>query len=205
MKFFRMLGSDIKAKNVSQIFDNVAFIVFNYDRCLEYFLQNALQLAYNIGRDDAESILDDLNIIHPYGLVAALPRKLVGVPFGATSANYAALSDNVKIYTEQHGAADILHAIAEAMFQAQQIAFLGFGYHEQNLDLLTPADPLPLRPVYGTAKDWSDNDRDEIQGRLERMFKTPPPKIIPKSAVVIDTKVTCAQLFDNYGQSLTGR
>jgi len=37
------------------------------------------------------------------------------------------------------------------------------------------------------------------------MFKPPPPRINPRSAVVIDTKVTCAQLFDNYGQSLTGR
>jgi len=205
MRFFRMLGSDIKAQNASQIFDNVAFIVFNYDRCLEYFLENALQLVYNIARDDAQSIIDDLNIIHPYGLVANLPRRQAGVPFGAASADYAALSNNVKIYTEQYGAADVMNAIEEAMFKAEQIAFLGFGYHEQNLHLLTPANQLPSKPVYGTAKDWSDNDRDEIHGRLERMFKPPPPRINPRSAVVIDTKVTCAQLFDNYGQSLTGR
>lgn len=206
IKFFRMLGSDIKAANVSQIFDNVAFIVFNYDRCLEYFLENALKLVYDIARDDAQSIVDELNIIHPYGLVADLPRGRHGVPFGATSGvDYVGLSDNVKIYTEQHAAGDVLNDIAEAMFKAEQIAFLGFGYHEQNLDLLTPATQLPTKPVYGTAKDWSDNDRDEIQRRLERMFKPPPPRIHPKSAVVIDTKVTCAQLFENYGQSLTGR
>jgi hypothetical protein len=115
-----------------------------------------------------------------------------------------ALSDKVKIYTELNASGDVMRAIAEAMLKADQIAFLGFGYHEQNLGLLTPTDALPSKPVYGTAKDWSDNDRDEIHGRLERMFKPPPPKINPRSAIVIDTKVTCAQLFDNYGQSLTG-
>ena len=206
MKFFRILASDIKAQNVREIFDNIAFIIFNYDRCLEYFLENALQLRYNISREEAQSIIDNLNIIHPYGLVADLPRRAHGIPFGATgTVDYVGLSDNVKTYTEQQTAGDVLNAIAEAMFKAEQIAFLGFGYHEQNLDLLTPPKELRTKPVYGTAKDWSDNDRDEIQGRLERMFQTPPPKLIPKSAVVIDTKVTCAQLFDNYGQSLTGR
>jgi hypothetical protein len=68
-KQLRMLGSDIKAQSVNEIFDNVAFIVFNYDRCLEYFLENALQLVYNIKPNQARSIIDDLNIIHPYGLV----------------------------------------------------------------------------------------------------------------------------------------
>jgi hypothetical protein len=210
VKFFRMLGSEINAQNVNEIFNNVAFIVFNYDRCLEYFLENALQLVYNITRDEAQTVIDTIQIIHPYGLVADLPRMQNGVvrgmPFGAAGANYVALSQNIKIYTEQHAASDVLNVIAEAMLWADQIAFLGFGYHEQNLDLLTPAAALPSKPVYGTAKGWSDNDRDEIEGRLHRMFKPPSLRSRnPKPTVVIDTKVTCAQLFDDYGQSLTGR
>jgi hypothetical protein len=207
VKFFRMLGSDIKAQNVNQIFDNVSFIVFNYDRCLEYFLENALQVSYNIARDHAQSVIDDLNIIHPYGLIADLPRSgRKGVAFGATSADYVSLSNNVKIYTELTASGEVTQAVADAMFKADQIAFLGFGYHEQNLTLLTPGDPLASKPVYGTAKGWSDNDRDEIQGRLGRMFKPASLRLQnPKPTVVIDTKVTCAQLFDDYGQSLTGR
>jgi hypothetical protein len=116
-----------------------------------------------------------------------------------------ALSNNVKIYTEQHESRVILETIAEAMSWAEQIAFLGFGYHEQNLKRLSPEVALPAKPVYGTAYGSSDNDRDEIQQRLERMFQTPPPRLNARSLVVIDTKVTCAGLFDNYAQSLTGR
>ena len=192
IRSFRMLGSEIKLENVREIFDNVSFIVFNYDQDVwSSFLENALQLVYNIDRGDARSIIDDLTIIHPYGVVAPLHGR-PSIPFGVPSANYATLIDNLKIYTEQHAAEDVLTDIAEAMFKAEQIAFLGFGYHEQNLHLLTPADPLPSKPVYGTAKGWSDNDRDEVQMRIGRMFKPPPPRINPKSAVVIDTKVTCA-------------
>jgi hypothetical protein len=204
IKFFRMLGSDIKIETVSEIFENLSFIVFNYDRCLEYFLITALDLVYDIGRNDARRIVDQMTIIHPYGVVAPLHGRN-SAPFGVSSANYAVFSANIKIYTEQHAAGDVLGEIAKAMLRAEQIGFLGFGYHEQNLELLTPENPLPSKPVFGTAKDWSDNDRDEIRQRIERMFQPPPPKINPKSAVVIDTKVTCAGLFDSYGQSLTGR
>jgi hypothetical protein len=42
-----------------------------------------------------------------------------------------------------------------------------------------------------------------VQQKIEGMFKQPPPKVIPRSPVAIDREATCAQLFDNYAQSLT--
>ena len=146
-----------------------------------------------------------MNIIHPYGIVAPLHGGRGSVPLGAPSPNYAMLIDNLKIYTERHAAGEILTAIAEMMSSAQQIAFLGFGYHEQNLNLLAPAKPLESKPIFGTAKEWSTSDSEEVHGRLARMFKPAPPKINGKSPIILDTNVTCAGLFDSYGQSLTGR
>jgi hypothetical protein len=64
LKFFRMLSARVKLSNARQIFDNVSFIVFNYDRCLEHFLVNALQLGYKMGPDDAVATLFDCHIIH---------------------------------------------------------------------------------------------------------------------------------------------
>lgn len=37
-KFMHMLGRGVAKADVRQIFDNVAFIIFNYDRCVEHFL-----------------------------------------------------------------------------------------------------------------------------------------------------------------------
>jgi hypothetical protein len=42
VKFMYMLGRGVPKENVREIFDNVAFIVFNYDRCIEHFLFHAL-------------------------------------------------------------------------------------------------------------------------------------------------------------------
>jgi hypothetical protein len=207
MKFFRVLGSEVTTSNVRQIFDNVAFIVFNYDRCLEYFLLNALQQTYNIPEAEALSILSDLTIIHPYGVVAGLPPSTNSVPFGGTDGfehDHAALSSNIKIYTEQIGVTDLRNEIQVEMSRAQQIVFLGFGYLPPNLQLLGPSSPLESMPVFGTAFNFSDSDRDVVHGRLARMFKQPAPRMKPYSPIVLDNRIKCAGIFDNYSQSIAG-
>jgi hypothetical protein len=40
VKFVHMLGRNVPKENVREIFDPVSFIVFNYDRCVEFFLGN---------------------------------------------------------------------------------------------------------------------------------------------------------------------
>jgi len=206
VKFFRMLGADLTVSNVHQIFDNVAFIVFNYDRCLEYFLFNALQQVYCISLNEAAGILSDLHVIHPYGLVAELKMSGGGVPFGYNGdLNYLSFSKSVKIYTEQLSAGDVLQDIHHEMLRAEQIVFLGFGFHEQNLVLLSPAQTLPSIPVFGTATSVSDSNRDVIHDRLAKLFKPPAPRIKPYSPIVLDNTVTCASLLDNYAESVMGR
>src|ERR1700679_3787206 len=84
MKFFRMLGRGINVNNAKEIFEPVSFIIFNYDRCVEHFLINALSLVYTMPLNDAASIVSDLNIIHPYGTVGNLPLLSSNnpVPYG---------------------------------------------------------------------------------------------------------------------------
>lgn len=105
------------------MFDNVAFIVFNYDRCLEHFLSNALQLVYQISINDAQSILSACRIIHPYGKVAPLFGN-GAVPFGGSDGfdhDCAALSTNVKIFTEQMSDRKSKDDIHEEIASAEQI------------------------------------------------------------------------------------
>ena len=45
VKFMYMLGRGVPKENVREIFDNVSFIVFNYDRCVEFFLRNTNPLS----------------------------------------------------------------------------------------------------------------------------------------------------------------
>ena len=71
-----MLVRGVPKENVSQIFDNVSFIVFNYDRCIEHFLLFVLQNAYGISDREAGKILvEKLRIIHPYGVVGDICQE----------------------------------------------------------------------------------------------------------------------------------
>ena len=192
VKFFRMLGTDLKVPDVRQIFDKVAFVVFNYDRCLEYFLFNALQQAYGTDANEAAAIISDLHLIHPYGVVADLQTAGGGVPYGYSSElNHGLFSKNIKIYTEQLAAGELLKDIHDEMLRAEQIIFLGFGFHEMNLILLSPDKKLPNIPVFGTLTNASDHNRDAIHTRLSTLFKPAPPRITPWSPIVLDNKVTC--------------
>ncbi len=117
VKFIHMLARGVPKDNASQIFDRVSFINFNYDRCVEHLLTSAFQTLYGIQDSEAKSIVDDLHIIHPYGVVG-------NVPFGTTRANYATLVTGIKTYTEQFAAADIREQLQNEVDSAECIAIL---------------------------------------------------------------------------------
>src|SRR5205823_781262 len=104
VRFMRMLA--VPRSQLEQIFENVAFIVFNYDRCLEHFLLLALTRLYDISPTDAAILLGKLTIIHPYGVIA----RLKDLPFGGGPARkrslyghprYFQVGDDIHTYTEQ--------------------------------------------------------------------------------------------------------
>jgi hypothetical protein len=192
----QMLGRGIPKENVREIFDRVSFIVFNYDRCLEHFLKNALEMTYKIRPDEASSIIAKLHIIHPYGVV----DEAVG--FGTTRGDYVKLAEGIKTYTEQIAAADVVKAIAVEVSRAECIVFLGYGYHSQNMQLLRPADPMPeLKPVFGTAHGLSDADVEVVSHQINNWFSK---SAIRSGSLRLENKLTCAGLFDDYAKSLTG-
>ena len=202
MKFFRMLGRGVTRDNARQIFDSVSFIVFNYDRCLEFFLLSALQLVYSMPQSEAVSIVSNLRIIHPYGMVAGLPLTGSGVPFGGTPGfelDYVGPAEGIKTYSEQIAAGDMLTQIHEEMSAAEQFVFLGFGYHDQNMLMLKPGKQLPLKPVLGTALDRSESDIEVIRQQLAQTFSGGLQGIIPAMQIA---NRTSAALFDYYAKTL---
>jgi hypothetical protein len=197
-KFMYMLGRGVPKENVREILDNVAFIVFNYDRCVELFLVHALKNLYQIHEDEAKGIVADLHIMHPYGAVP------VDIAFGNTSANYFKIAESIKTYTEQSGAADVITQIATEIQRAQCVVFLGFAYHSQNMSLLRPAEPINTRRVFGTAFGMSDSDVDIVAHDIAAFFNTNLNSRQRSSIIRLENKMKCADLFDNYARSLTG-
>ena len=197
VKLLQMLGPGIPRENVREIFDQVSFVVFNYDRCIEYFFLHALQNLYGIDRDTASSILDDLDIVHPYGVID--PK----VSFGAERADYLGLTAGIKTYTEQIADANITGSLAEKVHQADTLVFLGFAYHEQNMLLLQPPKRLPAsKRIFGTAYGMSGADVDVTSLQIDGWFEGGHAQHV-RSMVKLENHLKCATLFDNYTKSLT--
>lgn len=208
LKFMRVLGRGVALKDIEHLFDNVAFIVFNYDRCLEYFLINALRSAYSLSESDATELVLKLTIIHPYGIAGTLKTSSTpnGVPFGGGEnphEKHVPLIEEIKTYTEQVDDPDELQAIWNRVAWAHQIVFLGFAFHDQNVKLLQPREKLETKNIFATAYGMSDSDVEVIRAQLLPFFRD-PPTMQALNKIVLRSDLTCSGLFDQYTKTLPG-
>lgn len=162
-----------------------------------------MQKLYGTNENEAADILAECTIIHPYGLVGSyLP--IGRVSYGAGSANYREVSRQIKTYTEQIAAADVMTEIEAEFQRAECIVFLGFAYHTQNMRLLKPRKLTRLVHVFGTAYRMSDSDTDVVSHQIADFFREELDADKRKQWLKFENKLTAADLFDNYAKSLTG-
>lgn len=206
VKFVRMLGRNVQHANLDAIFDNVVFINFNYDRCVEYFLLHALRSLHSIDESRALSILSKLKVIHPYGQVGPLSAASMGVrgvPFGGNLPHsdppYFELARAIKTYTEQLNDENELEGIREEVERADRIIFLGFAFHEQNVGLLKPRNTQPHKQIFATAVGMSASDIEVVTAQLQSFFDPGVRYTVPMK---IEQQLTCSELFDSYNRSL---
>jgi hypothetical protein len=203
--FWRLLSEHCTIEELPARLRTVSFVIFNYDRCVEHFLFNALQLYYGIDETRAADLLNEVRFFHPYGSVGPLPwqrgQNLPPLHFGGEIAvnELLLLAHGIKTFTESAAPA-VIQPVREALGAAERIVFLGFAYHRQNLELLWPTTVSVVgggRRYYGTAHGISDSDvdllLDEITARtgIERIDHGKLPQL------------KCAQLFHEYKQSLS--
>ena len=184
--------------NKRQCFQNVSFIVFNYDRCIEHFLWSVIQDVYSITEEEAAVLMGTLPIVHPYGKVGHLPWELLDgpkAPLGGTQHDndLLTLAGEIKTYTEQMDDQNVINSLAERIQQAETIVFLGFHLHEPNMKLLEGRDTSALMRVFATAYGLdSDEDKNVLDRRIRGTL-----------SLRVDTlpfiyKRSCAELFAKY-------
>ncbi|WP_300391685.1 hypothetical protein [Henriciella sp.] len=198
-ELFKHLQRAVRKEDVEQIFSNVSFVIFNYDRCVEKYLRTAVQLAYSIDESLAEQIVREANIFHPYGTIGNLPGRQLGngpqVSFGENG-RLESMASNLSTYTEEIENKDLLASIRSRVGEAEQLCFLGFSYQPQNMELLTP-EVLPVsKRILGTAFGISEFNRAEIESDLRARFQTP----------IGDTRIRlhqgkCADLMRDFGRA----
>jgi hypothetical protein len=165
MQLWNVMNEGVRPENVGQAFENVTFVCFNYDRCIEQFFFNAVSAL--TGRNDADVVpaLRSLNVLHVYGSLAPLRWQAADNGFtyefgGALDEPswLQAMARNIRTFTE---AADsnTVGRIKDALANAERVCFLGFSYLEQNLELMR-LEPgrARIRELFTNAYGMPTND-----------------------------------------------
>lgn len=136
-QLFRAVGSRTSMPNAFLAFRDIAFVTFNYDRCLEQYLLANFMHSSGMAPDVAAAAMAHIEIHHAYGSLGDLPLGAGSgreTEFG--SDEHWAVVDaarRIKTFTEQPGDVSRIQSL---VLNAQRLVFLGFGYHRRNLDLL---------------------------------------------------------------------
>ncbi|WP_439614199.1 hypothetical protein [Reyranella sp.] len=210
VRFLRLLGTGVNKDRLSTLFENVAFVDFNYDRCLQHFLVEALQPLYDISEQEARAVVATLKVLHPYGSLGDLTGNN-SVPYGATydRIDVFEVAERIRLYTEQINEHDqTIPEIKRTIGEAQRIVFLGFGFHRQNMDIVRPPT-ASARSIVGTAFGLSEEDRAVIQQSMGPLLGSVGMTMdarTGRSRTYLDhihlPDLTSAQLFERFGQTL---
>lgn len=169
-ELFRII--QVPKSDVGSIFENVDFVIFNYDRCVEHFFFHAVRRLYRLSEGEAAEVMATANIHHPYGRLGSLPwmRAANGprLAFGSeiNSEELIAVADSLKTYTERVEDSEELGRIKGRILDADKMVFLGFAFHRQNMKLLKPNSDLFARRVYGTAYKFAPTEQELAHNQI---------------------------------------
>jgi hypothetical protein len=201
--FMQQLTEGVAKKDIETILTNVAFVSFNYDRCVEHFLFHALINYYGISPQESADVLNNhLEIHHPYGVAGQLPWQKGArnvVKFGAyREANLLAVASQLKTFTERVEDPATLDPLKVAVATADRFVFLGFAFHEQNMRLLKPEAPCSMKQTFATTLGMSGSDSNIVKDQLAKEFGAPNEHL--------DLQLTsneCRELFQIFRRSMT--
>ena len=161
-----MMREGVPRHRPIDLFHNLTFINFNYDRSLETFLTRALTDMFSLSVSDAENLISNAPIYHPYGKVGRLTGSLhEGAPYGGhEQVDLWSLAQGIRTYCESEDSAATLE-FQQLLANAAHIVFLGFAYRQLNLDLLKSVGDGSIG-VYGTSIGIPDENHDGIISRL---------------------------------------
>jgi hypothetical protein len=192
-KFFFELSSNIDQANYKRIFDYITIVNFNYDRSLEQYLYLAMIKRFGISADQSSEVLKSLNIIHPYGNIGRLPwqnyKEGEIVKYGDINYNqYNKLFQNIKTF---HESQSYNSNLKNSIRNASNIAFLGFGFHEQNMKLLDIDYESNIDNIYATGFRISNNRIIDYKNRLKGAFRN-------NSAKIDIADIECVEFFNYF-------
>jgi hypothetical protein len=184
------------AGDLDRMFDDITVISFNYDRCLQRYLIAAIQQAYHVSLERAQEVVARLEIIYPYGTLGSLlPASSDYLPFGADVA-YSNITDrinNIRTFNEHFDDSEQKMKIHSLIAQANALVFLGFGFHNQNVDLLRP--PKGGQSVVSIVATGFGLSQPNVQNIVKRLKGMLPSNV---QEPIVERELKAARLLADY-------
>jgi hypothetical protein len=204
--FFQILTENCSVNELPHRLSRVAVVCFNYDRCIEQFMYHAVQTYYKVDGQKAKEALDSLTIIHPYGSTGKLPWEEGGhkCAFGSEPETRTLLSIAGQINTFTEGtdlATSRISEVRSLLGLARRVAFLGFGFHRLNLELLyseqSARGERDSCSVFATTYSMSQSNRRDIVEELSRLAG------LQVSQETFRSDLKCRDLLEEYRRKLS--
>lgn len=122
----------------------ITFVTFNYDLLVEHFFHNAFRSAFGLNNGEATEMRKKIKILHVHGSLGDYDPT-VGVGGVIPTLLLQDWAKKISIVHEDQAEKELLEECRKAIASAKIVAFLGFGYAEENLVKIMP-----------TELDWSN-------------------------------------------------
>lgn len=149
--------------------ERYSIITFNYDRSLEYFLWRAIQHTFGLQEGVAYQHLQRLSIHHVYGSLGDLRDASKGevVPFADTHyLRIDAAAKSLRLVPPRANTDSKL--IDEIMTKTEFLCFVGFGFWQENFDLVAKCVPDECG-VFASSLGLSRLITDRVSARFPKI------------------------------------
>lgn len=196
-----MLFEGVQLNDLDVLFENVSFVTFNYDRCIEHYLEQAVRQYFRLPPDEARKLMSRLEVVHTYGQVGKLPWQTGNFPsndFGEDldRVDLNATAGQIRTFTEGIADKDILANIRGLIQNAEVVVYLGFSFGDINMDLLALESSATPRSIVGTTVGMSDPNRESIS-RMVANSMGPDPSAVQALHL---PNLTCTNVLHDYSR-----
>ncbi len=179
--------------------ENITFVSFNYDRCIQHFFVNVARSYFNSGNEGAQRVLDALNVVYAYGSIGEYYLHQYGSSFGVISKGQKLVETSRLIQTfTEGGDSQSRTAIQYAIRNADVVVYLGFGFLPINMKLLAEEAVPNTSRVIGTAKGLSRESAGDVEVELSNVFLENENNFWPDLDRVKLIDGTCSELFHEF-------
>jgi len=198
-RFFSLAVGGLKRTEIEGAFSNVKIINFNYDRCIEYYLYNAI-VASGVSEETAKKTVVDLDsnrMIRPYGSLGPLPwQGKGGTDFGFYNRNIHLLSRNLRTFTETLDN-NVTAGISTFLETSDVVIFLGFGFAPPNMRIMQVRENVyGGQDVFATACKIDSDNFAHLREQIRRSLR----KLDVSGIELVD--LTCTEMLDNLAPAI---